>query len=242
MNRAVDAYLAELEARRFSQSRRHHSARTLERLLLYLREAQGITDWRGVNETHLRDFVVYAATRHLTPKGKPISAATLRQWLSIIRCFFAWQCTHGHLLHNPSQRLAFPRKEQSLPHVLNQSEIDRLIETPNTETAIGIRDRALMETLYATGIRHAEAHRLDLYDLDAAAQRLTCAWAKDAAIGSRHSPKPPLTGSHATSRPPVRNWPLASGGVKGDGVASRPSFHQPRLCGSPSPAAVSPIK
>jgi len=84
MNRAIDAYLAELEARRFSHSRRHHSARTLERLLLYLREAHSVTDWRAVNETHLRDFAVYAATRHRSPRGKLISAATLRQWLAII--------------------------------------------------------------------------------------------------------------------------------------------------------------
>ena len=78
MNRAIDAYLAELEARRFSHSRRYHSGRTLERLLIYLREAHSITDWRAVNETHLRDFAVYAATRHRSPRGKRISAETLR--------------------------------------------------------------------------------------------------------------------------------------------------------------------
>lgn len=173
MNRAVDAYLAELEARRFSHSRRYHSARTLERLLLYLREAHSITEWRVVNETHLRDFAVFAATRHRSPKGKLISAATLRQWLAIIRSFFVWMNRSGRLLYNPAERLAFPRKEQSLPHVLNESDIARLIETPDTTTALGIRDRALMETLYATGIRHAEAHRLDLYDVDTPAHSLT---------------------------------------------------------------------
>jgi len=173
MNRAVDAYLAELEARHFSHSRRHHSARTLERLILYLREAHLITDWRAVNETHLRDFAVYAATRHRSPRGKHISAGTLRQWLSIIRTFFTWQCTHGYLLHSPAARLVLPGGEQPLPHVLNEQEIARLIEKPDIKTAIGLRDRALMETLYATGIRHAEAQKLDLYDVDTAAHRLT---------------------------------------------------------------------
>ena len=57
--------------------------------------------------------------------------------------------------------------------MLNETELARLIETPDLQTAIGLRDRALMETLYATGIRHAEAHRLDLYDIDTAAHRLT---------------------------------------------------------------------
>jgi integrase/recombinase XerD len=173
MNRAIDAYLAELEARRFSPSRRHHSARTLERLLIYLREAHSITDWRAVHESQLRDFALYAATRHCSPTGQRISAATLRQWLSITRSFFGWLNSNGHLLHNPADHLALPRPEQSLPHVLNETELAQLIETPDLQTAIGLRDRALMETLYATGIRHGEAHKLDLYDIDTAAQRLT---------------------------------------------------------------------
>ena len=173
MNRALTAYLAELEARRYSHSRRHHAVRTLERLLIYMREAHSITDWRAVHESQLRDFALYAATRHHSPRGKRISAATLRQWLSIMRAFFVWLNRNGHLLHNPAERLAFPRPEQSLPHVLNESEIARLIESPCITTAIGLRDRALMETLYATGIRHAEAHKLDLYDIDTAAQHLT---------------------------------------------------------------------
>jgi integrase/recombinase XerD len=173
MNPAIDAYLAEREARRFSHSRRHHAARTLERLLIYLREAHSITDWRAVNECQLRDFALYAATRHRSCRGKQISAATLRQWLSIIRSFFLWLKSTGRLLHNPAERLAFPHKEQSLPHVLNESEVARLIETPDITTTIGLRDRALMETLYATGIRRREAHRRDLYDIDTAAQRLT---------------------------------------------------------------------
>jgi integrase/recombinase XerD len=57
--------------------------------------------------------------------------------------------------------------------VLNEAEIARVIETPDITTTIGLRDRALLEVLYATGIRHAEVHKLDLYDLDTAVHRLT---------------------------------------------------------------------
>jgi integrase/recombinase XerD len=60
-----------------------------------------------------------------------------------------------------------------MPQVLNESEMARLIETPDITTIIGLRDRALLEVLYAIGIRHAEAHKLDLYDADTAAHRLT---------------------------------------------------------------------
>jgi integrase/recombinase XerD len=173
MNRAIDAYLTELEARRYSPSRRRHAARTLERLLLYMREAHSITDLRRVQEAQLRDFARYAATQHRSPTGQRIAAATLRQWLSIIRSFFGWLHRTGRLLHNPAEGLALPRPEQSLPQALNETELTRLIETPDLQTAIGLRDRALMETLYATGIRHAEVHKLDLYDVDIAAYCLT---------------------------------------------------------------------
>lgn len=93
------------------------------------------------------------ATRQRSPTGQRISAATLRQWLSIVRSFFLWLNRNGHLLHNPAERLALLRPEQSLPQVFNEAEIARLIETPDTTTTIGLRDRALLEVLYATGIR-----------------------------------------------------------------------------------------
>ena len=166
MNKALADYLAELESRRYSHSRLTHVRRTIELLMLYLKESHHLADWRAVNESHLRAFAVFARTRHHTPKGKLVSSGTLRQWLSCVRGFFAWMTAAGRLVHNPADRLQLPRKTRSLPHVLSESEIAQLIETPDATTTLGLRDRALMEVLYATGIRLAEAHKLDLYDID----------------------------------------------------------------------------
>lgn len=166
MNKALADYLAELESRRYSHSRLTHVRRTIELLMLYLKEAHHIVDWRAVNESHLRTFAVFAATRHHTPKGKLVSSGTLRQWLSCVRGFFAWMNETGRLVHNPADRLQLPRKVRTLPHVLSESQIAELIETGDTNTTLGLRDRALMEVLYATGIRLAEVHKLDLYDID----------------------------------------------------------------------------
>jgi integrase/recombinase XerD len=168
MNRALDNYLADLQSRCYSSSRLTHVRRTVELLMLYLKETHQITDWRAVNESHLRGFAIFAATRHRTPKGKYLSPGTLRQWLSCIRGFFAWMNEAGRLVHNASERLTLPRKTHPLPHVLSESQIAQLIETADTETTLGLRDRAVMEVLYATGIRLAEAHKLDLYDVDTA--------------------------------------------------------------------------
>lgn len=166
MNKALADYLAELESRRYSHSRLTHVRRTIELLMLYMKESHQLADWRALNESHLRGFAVYAATRHRTPKGKLVSADTLRQWLSCLRGFFAWMNQTGRLIHDPSELLKLPRKNRTLPHVLSESDIAQLIESPDVHTPLGLRDRGLMEVLYATGIRLAEAHKLDLYDVD----------------------------------------------------------------------------
>lgn len=168
MNKALADYLAELESRRYSASRLTHVRRTIEMLMLYLKESHQLGDWRTVNESHLRAFAVFARTRHHTPKGKLVSPGTLRQWLSCVRGFFAWMTAAGRLVHDPAERLQLPRKTRTLPHVLSESQIAELIETADTNSALGLRDRALMEVLYATGIRLSEAHKLDLYDVDTA--------------------------------------------------------------------------
>jgi integrase/recombinase XerD len=135
-------------------------------LMLYVKETHQLADWRAVNENHLRGFAVFAATRHRTTKSNLVSPDTLRQWLSCVRGFFAWMNQTGRLVHDPSELLKLPRKSRTLPHVLSESDIALLIECPDVHTALGLRDRSLMEVLYATGIRLAEAHKLDLYDVD----------------------------------------------------------------------------
>jgi len=179
MNREVESYLLELEARHVSKSLRRSSGQVLDRLILYLREAHFINDWREVNDSHLRAFAVFAAVRHRTPQGKHITPGTLRLWLSRLHRFFEWMHRRGYLLYDPSEQLILPKRERALPFVLNESEIARLIEMPDVEKTIGLRDRAIMEVLYATGIRHAEAHKLDIYDVDTLARRLTVRQGKD---------------------------------------------------------------
>jgi integrase/recombinase XerD len=172
MNRAVSAYLAELEARNSSLSLRKSSLYALDWLTLYLRERSAVTDWRAVTEDHLSAFVLHLRRDHRTPKGQPLKEASVNRVVAVMRSFFQWQHRRGHLLYNPAERQTPSKSESPLPHILSESDITRLIEMPDTTTAIGLRDRALMEVLYATGIRHAEAHRLDVYDVDIWTRRL----------------------------------------------------------------------
>jgi integrase/recombinase XerD len=172
MNRAISSYLAELEARNSSLSLRKSSLYALEWLTLYLRERYAVEDWRAVTENHLWAFLLHLQRDHRTPTGQPLKEASVNRVLASIRSFFQWQHRRGHLLSDPTEQITPSKRESPLPHVLSESDITRLIEMPDTTTAIGMRDRALMEVLYATGIRHAEAHRLDLFDADIWTRRL----------------------------------------------------------------------
>ncbi|NNM28604.1 MAG: tyrosine-type recombinase/integrase, partial [Akkermansiaceae bacterium] len=81
--------------------------------------------------------------------------------------FSAWLAARGHVSTDPLRRLIRPKRpSRRLPCVLNPAQIARLLETPDTTDPLGIRDRSILETLYASGIRRAELCSLCLCDLD----------------------------------------------------------------------------
>jgi integrase/recombinase XerD len=172
MDEAIAAYLALLKALTRSPSRHGQASHLFERLLLHLRDTCSLCAWNQITSQHLVDFAL-AEARLQNRRGRSVSPGTYRLRISILRGFFAWLRHTGRVLANPSLVLTLPKAPGLLPPVPSEIEIARLIETPDTATAIGLRDRALMETLYATGIRHREAWSLDLYDIDLETGRLT---------------------------------------------------------------------
>ena len=73
----------------------------------------------------------------------------------------------NHILYNPASELDMPRVEKRLPrHILNVKEVEKVLAVPDLATPIGIRDRAILETFYSTGIRRLELIHLKLYDVD----------------------------------------------------------------------------
>ena len=172
MNKILQSYLAELVARGYSTSVRQGAVYAVERVALYLHERWQITDWREVQSKHLDGFALHLRRDYRTRQQKLLKESTVNRILSLIRTFFGWQHRRGHLLWNPAGKLMSVAFERELPRVISEKEMTKLIETPDTTTAVGLRDRALMEVLYATGIRHREAHELDLYDVDVMSRRL----------------------------------------------------------------------
>jgi integrase/recombinase XerD len=84
-----------------------------------------------------------------------------------VRAFFKWCAKHNHTLFNPASELDMPKLEKRLPkHVLTAGEADRVLNRANIAAPLGVRDRAIMETFYSSGIRRLELCNLRLYDLD----------------------------------------------------------------------------
>jgi integrase/recombinase XerD len=105
--------------------------------------------------------------RHRKADGQPLGITTQRARLGAVQRFFAHLCKTNHLQANPAADLDLPRKpHRHLPKGLSREDLATVLEIPDTRDPLGIRDRAILETLYATGARRSEIANLDLSDLD----------------------------------------------------------------------------
>ena len=101
------------------------------------------------------------------PDGKPLTFHSQYTHLSPIKSWFKWLARENYILFNPASELDMPRLNRSLPkHILTASEVDQIINGADANTALGVRDRAILETFYSTGLRRLEVVHLKLYDVD----------------------------------------------------------------------------
>jgi integrase/recombinase XerD len=100
--------------------------------------------------------------------GKPLSFAMQSYHIMQVRSFFRWLCKKNYLLLNPASELEIPKKSQRLPQaVLSAEEADLVLAQANISEPTGLRDRAIMEVFYSTGIRRTELTELTIYSIDA---------------------------------------------------------------------------
>jgi len=94
------------------------------------------------------------------------SRATIARKLATLRSFYKFLVKRNHLSSNPVTAVRTPKQEKKLPRFLEYEQVKKLIETPPTNTWLGARDRAILETLYSTGIRVSELVALNMEDID----------------------------------------------------------------------------
>ena len=99
--------------------------------------------------------------------GKPLSFRVQHNHLAAVKQFFKWCSRSNFILSNPASEIELPRIEKRLPrNVLTSGEVELVLTQPDLTDPIGIRDRAVMETLYSTGMRRFEVANLSIYDVD----------------------------------------------------------------------------
>ncbi len=151
---------------------KNYSERTVENRESYLGffiewcEARSITRPQEVTKP-----VIDRYQRHLfhmrKENGKPLTFSAQVCRLVPIRGFFKWLARQNVLLWNPASEIELPRQEKRLPkHVLSADEAERVMLQPNVADLFGLRDRAILETLYSTGIRRMEVIHLSVFDVD----------------------------------------------------------------------------
>ncbi|MCP4128148.1 MAG: site-specific tyrosine recombinase XerC, partial [Gammaproteobacteria bacterium] len=125
-----------------------------------LNRPQDIT--RPILERYRRHLFHYRKSN-----GEPISFATQQQRLIPIKAFFKWLTKENYILYNPASELELPKVHKRLPKaILTADEVERILNQTLLHGELGIRDRAIIETLYSSGIRRMELTNLSLYDVD----------------------------------------------------------------------------
>ena len=165
---AFDRHLA--DERGVSRHTRAAYGRDLGRFAVFL----STLFWnRPLEKIAARDvdaLAVRAYLAHLRADG--LAKASLGRHLSALRTFFAFLKREGRVDANPAKAIATPRKESSLPRTLSVPEAGAVVEARGREGALGARDRALLELLYATGLRVSELVGLRLEDVDLSARQV----------------------------------------------------------------------
>ena len=119
----------------------------------------GAIDIKDINHLLARRYLAAA-------RAKNLSKRTIARKLSSLRSFFRFLLRDGYIKTNPVSAVSSPKLDRSLPAFLDVGKVGRLLTSPDDKTVDGLRDRAIMETLYSTGIRVGELVHLGLSDVD----------------------------------------------------------------------------
>lgn len=157
-------YLAEVK--NASENTRVSYQRDLLQLAAFL-ENMGITEPEKVTKTALNSYVL-----HLEKQGK--ATTTVSRMLASIKAFFSFEMRNGKIRRDPAETIHAPKIEKKPPVILTVDEVTRLLAQPTGKTSKEIRDKAMLELLYATGIRVSELIHLKMSDINMQVGFITC--------------------------------------------------------------------
>lgn len=116
----------------------------------------------------LLDLRETTLTGFIADLSKQTRASSQARYLSTLRRFYRWQLGRGRIVADPTLKLANPSRPSRLPKVMSEKQVESLLDAPDLDTPLGLRDRAMLETIYATGLRVSELVNLRLHEVSLA--------------------------------------------------------------------------
>ncbi len=161
----MKAFVEAMAVRGYSEGARHAAEFSVSSLIVFCHE-RAVTKVEEVTRPLLERYQRHLYL-HRKVNGAPLSIVFQHGQLTYIRQFFKWMSKGNYILSNPASDLELPRLPFKLPReVLTVEEAERVLGVPDIQTPVGLRDRVLLETFYATGMRRKEVSFLKLYDVD----------------------------------------------------------------------------
>lgn len=134
-----------------------------------------LTAWAAKNSLNIVSLTREDLREWMIDLGRTsLSVNSKRRLISVLRGFYKFLMVDGHNTKNPAENLDVPQKGQYLPKFLNQAEIESLLAAPDVSTETGLRDKAILELMYSSGLRVSEVVTLQINDIDLDAGILTC--------------------------------------------------------------------
>ena len=140
--------------------------RDLKKMVSFLRE-RGISEISMIREQDLEDYL------HEMETGN-FASASISRTVASMRAFFQHMYQEGKIKEDPSAGLRRPKVEKKMPEILTVEEVEMLLEQPDQQTMKGLRDSAMLELLYATGMRVSELLHLNVKDVNLRLSYVTC--------------------------------------------------------------------
>lgn len=161
----MEAYFQWMQLNNFSKFTLERRRYTLQRLINWC-EDRSLYHSTEITKPILDRYRLYLFNFR-KPDGRPLAFNSQHTMLCELRAFFRWLAQENLILYNPASGLELPKLGYRLPRdILSAREVEMVLNKPDVKTAIGIRDRAILETLYSTAMRAGEISRMELSHLD----------------------------------------------------------------------------
>jgi integrase/recombinase XerD len=167
MEKVIESYITYLrQVKKMAYNTEISYKRDLKKMCAFLQE-NGITELSGVTETSLNSYILALEKGGMSP-------ATISRNIASMKAFFLYAMKEGLIQGDPADGLKAPKIDKKAPKVLTQDEMEKLLNQPKLESPKGLRDKAMLELLYSTGMRVSELVNLRMDDVNMEVGYVTC--------------------------------------------------------------------